>query len=247
MARRRFCEGPPLMSGAPGEKRESGIIGAGADFLVVGIGASAGGIKALSDFFAHVAPDSGMAYVVILHMSPDHESKLAEVLQAKSPIPVTQVSERVRVEPNRVYVVSPNHDLQMQDEYLAVSEVTRLEQRRAPVDIFFRTLAESHDSRAVCVVLSGMGANGSMGLKRVKEYNGLCIVQDPNEAAYSDMPQNSIATGLVDYILPVAEIPARIVAYRNHLAASTIAEEPEQRNKPDQHALRDIFRHLRSR
>src|SRR5262252_9414482 len=118
MARRRFCEGPPLMSGALVEKRESGVIGAHAEFLIVGIGASAGGIQALSDFFAHVAPDSGMAYVVILHMSPDHESKLAEVLQSNVPIPVTQVRERVKVEPNHVYVVSPNHSLQMKDGYL---------------------------------------------------------------------------------------------------------------------------------
>ena len=124
----------------------------GDEFLIVGLGASAGGIRALKDFFANVPANSGMAYVVILHLSPDHESKLAEVLQSNVPIPVTQVRERVKVEPNHVYVVSPNHSLQMRDGYLGLYELTRVEERRAPVDIFFRTLAESHHSRAVCVV-----------------------------------------------------------------------------------------------
>jgi two-component system CheB/CheR fusion protein len=162
-------------------------------FLVVGLGASAGGIKALKEFFAHVPADSGMAYVVILHLSPDHDSQLAAVLQQTAAIPVTQVAGRVRVEPNHVYVIAPNQSLEINDGHLSLSEITRIEERRAPVDIFFRTLAQSHESRAVSVVLSGTGADGSMGMKRVKEKGGIVIVQDPREAEYDDMPKNSLA------------------------------------------------------
>src|SRR4030095_10956305 len=187
--------------------------GSGDEFLIVGIGASAGGIYALKQFFAHVPTDSGMAYVVILHLSPNHDSKLAEVLQNATAMPVKQVRKPVKVEPNHVYVIPPNQSLAITDGHLMLSEINRIEERRAPVDIFFRTLAESHHSRAVSVILSGTGANGSMGMKRVKELGGIALVQEPAEAEYPEMPRHSIATGLVDYILPAALIPAKIMAY----------------------------------
>jgi two-component system CheB/CheR fusion protein len=216
------------------------------DFLVVGLGASAGGIKAFKEFFANVPPDSGMAYVVILHLSPDHESHLAEVLQVATEMPVTQVMGAVRIEPNHVYVIPPNQSLAIDDGHLAVSDIKRIEERRAPVDIFFRTLAESKNSRAVCVILSGTGADGSMGMKRVKEHGGVCIVQEPTEAEYEDMPRNSIATGLVDFVLPIAEIPRKIIAYRERLRS---ARDPVSLDNPEtvEQALRDIFTHLRVR
>jgi two-component system CheB/CheR fusion protein len=224
------------------EDRETGD-----EFLIVGLGASAGGIRALKEFFSRVPADSDMAYVVILHLSPDHESQLAEVLQSTAAIPVTQVQKRTKVERNHVYVVSPNHSLQMKGGHLGVSDLTRFEERRAPVDLFFRTLGESQHSRAVCVVLSGTGANGSMGLKRIKECGGFCIAQDPREAEHSDMPSNSIATGLVDQVLPVLEIPARIIAYKNHLATTTIPAETQPHSETDDRALTDIFTQLRTR
>lgn len=215
--------------------------------LVVGIGASAGGIKALKDFFAQVPADSGMAYVVILHLSPNHDSRLAELLQLTTSIPVTQVTDRARVEPNHVYVIPPNQSLAMNDGHLALSEIKHIEERRAPVDIFFRTLAESHGARAVCVVLSGTGANGSMGMKRVKERGGLCIVQDPAEAEYSDMPRNSLATNLVDDVLPVAEIPGKIIAYKEYLAQLHPPAELLSPAGTDEQSLRDILTQLRVR
>ncbi|HYJ46813.1 MAG TPA: chemotaxis protein CheB, partial [Pyrinomonadaceae bacterium] len=219
------------------------------NFLVVGIGASAGGVQALKDFFEHVPANSGMAYVVILHLSPDHDSQLAEVLQSSMTMPVTQVTRRVRVVPDHVYVIAPNKSLELKDGYIDVSDATGSEERRAPVDIFFRTLAASHGERAVSVVLSGTGANGSMGMKRVKEMGGLCIVQDPEEAEYSDMPHHSLATGLVDYVLPVAKIPAQIISYRQQLK---LIRGPEASRGPaaaeaEADALRDIFAQLRVR
>jgi len=216
------------------------------DFLIVGLGASAGGIQALKDFFANVPEDSGIAYVVILHMSPEHESRLAEVLQTTSVIPVTQVKQRVKVVPDHVYVIPPNQNLATTDGHLKLTDMIGVEERRSPVDLFFRTLAETTDSRGVSVILSGTGANGSMGLKRIKEHGGVAFVQDPNEAQYTDMPRNAIATGLVDYILPVAEIPAKILSYKQHRGTIQIPE-PDEPLATDEQALRDIFTQLRVR
>jgi two-component system, chemotaxis family, CheB/CheR fusion protein len=217
------------------------------DLLLVGIGASAGGIQALKQFFQNVPADSNMAYIVILHLSPDHDSKLAEVLQVVSSIPVSRVHEEIPVKPNQVYVVSPNHHLSMSDNKIIVSPNMRVEDRRAPVDIFFRTLAESHHSRAVAVILSGTGANGSMGLKRIKERGGVAFVQNPREAEFNEMPRNAIATELVDYVLPVADIPAKIIAYKKSLGTVDIPVETEKRLEDQQRALREIFTQLRFR
>ncbi len=229
------------------DNTEHPILESADDFLVVGLGASAGGIKAFKEFFTHVPVDSGIAYVVILHLSPEHESKLAEILQLSTQIPVTQVQGTVSIKPNQVYVIPPNQSLSMRDGHLALSEMTRIEERRAPVDIFFRTLADAIDTRAVCVILSGTGANGSMGLKRVKEYGGVILVQDPKEAEYSDMPRNAIATGLVDYVLPVSQIPDKIIGYKENLSAVRIPAEPLERPEIEEQALRDIFTQMRVR
>jgi len=214
------------------------------NFLVVGLGASAGGVQALRDFFSHVPADTNMAYVVILHLSPDHDSQLAEVLQSASLLPVTKVERRTPIEPDHVYVIPPNKSLEIEDGHIHVLNVTSHEMRRAPVDILFRTLAQSHGPRAVSVVLSGTGANGSMGMKRVKEMGGLCIVQDPKEAEYNDMPTHSLATGLVDYVLSVAQIPAQIIAYREQLKRVRINDPPPLATTEESKALHDIFAQL---
>lgn len=217
------------------------------NFLVVGLGASAGGITALREFFANVPVNSGVAYIVILHLSPDHDSKLAEVLQGVARIPVRQVSKRTKVEPDHVYVVPPSKSLGLDDGHITLRSSKSLEERRAPVDIFLRKLGEIYESRAVAVILSGTGANGSMGLKRVKELGGAAFVQNPREAEFNEMPRNSIATELVDSILPVAEIPKRLLDYRDRMGAVSIPEEPKDRADVDQQALREIFTHLRVR
>lgn len=216
-------------------------------FLIVGLGASAGGIQALTRFFEHVPANSGVAYVVILHLSPEHDSRLAEVLQGACTLPVSQVLKEVRVEPDHVYVIPPDKHLTMSDGYIEVSHNISIEERRAPVDIFFRTLAEARGSYAVCVVLSGTGANGSMGMKRIKEYGGAAFVQDPVEAEWDEMPRNSIATSLVDDILPAGEIPARIIAYKERLGTIEIREEENKHPEVQQQVLQEIFTQLRLR
>ena len=217
------------------------------DFLIVGIGASAGGIQALRDVFLHVNENSGMAYVVILHLSPSHDSKLAEVLQTTTTVPVVQVTERTHIAPNHIYVVPPNQHLVMEDGHIIPNINLYVEDRRAPVDIFFRTLATSHGPRAICVILSGTGADGSMGLKRIKEMGGVAYVQNPREAEFNEMPRSAIATELVDEVLPAAEIPTRILAYQKSIATVDIVIEPEDQPETQQKALREIFTLLRVR
>lgn len=230
-------------------KNTKGKSGAKKDFLVVGLGASAGGIKALKEFFANVPKDSGSAYVVILHLSPEHESKLAEILQLTASIPVRQVhDEKIKVKPDCVYVIPPDRSLEMSDGHLSTSPVLDYEERQAPVDIFFRTLAESHGSYAVSVILSGTGSDGSMGVKRVKEKGGIIFVQDPKEAEFDDMPRNSIATGLVDFVLSAAAIPAQINVYKNQLGKVRLSPKTEDTSdEKDEKALLDVFTNLRVR
>ena len=214
-------------------------------FLIVGLGASAGGISVLKEFFRNLPATTGNTYVVILHLSPEHESLLAEILQTVAAIPVTQVNDRVQMEPDHAYVIAPNKSLSVVDGHLHVSDVIGFEARRAPVDIFFRTLAEAKDAHAVCVVLSGTGPNGSMGLKRVKERGGIAIAQDPAEAEFSDMPRNAIATGLVDYVLPVREIPSKIQSYQERVQRLPPAE-PSDEHPSEEQIVREILAAVRA-
>ena len=135
----------------------------------------------------------------------------------------------------------------MKDGHIIVSPNTLIEERRAPIDIFFRTLAEQHAHNAVAVILSGTGADGSMGLKRVKENGGAVFVQNPREAEYSDMPRNAIATELIDQVLNVSEIPLKIVAYKNSMGTVNIPVLQEELEETQQAALREIFTQLRVR
>ena len=215
------------------------------NFLIVGLGASAGGINALKEFFERVPADSGMAYVVILHLSPDYDSKLAQVLQIVSKIPVQKVEQKTIIKPDNVYVIPPDKSLKMVDGHITISPINTVEERRAPVDIFFRTLAETHHDYAVAVILSGTGANGSMGLKRIKENGGAAFVQDPKQAEYNEMPGNAIATNLVDAILAVEDIPSKLITYKKSLNSVRIIPEKVSTEEEQEKALREIFTQLR--
>lgn len=184
------------------------------DFLVVGIGASAGGLTAIEQFFDHLPGNvPGMAFVVVVHLSPEHESNLASILQGHTLMPVTQVIGRVKIAPNHVYVIPPGKQLSMDDEHLRLSKSDLPRERRVPIDLFFRTLAETHSGWAAAIVLSGTGSDGSIGLPRVKEMGGLTLAQDPTEAEHDPMPKSAIATGFVDYVLPVASMGEQLLNY----------------------------------
>lgn len=173
---------------------------------VVGIGASAGGLAALKRLFERIPYDSGLAFVVVVHLSPEHKSHLADLLQSSVGFPVQQVTESVPLEANNVYVIPPNANLSTIDTHLRLSKLEEQRRERAPIDHFFRTLASTHDGHSIGVILTGTGSDGTLGLKEIKAKGGLILVQDPNEAEFDGMPQSAIATGLVDRVLPIAEI-----------------------------------------
>jgi two-component system, chemotaxis family, CheB/CheR fusion protein len=179
--------------------------------MVVGIGASAGGLTALKRFFEHIPIDSGLSFVVVVHLSPEHKSMLADLLQPSARLPVRQVTETMPLEPNNVYVIPPNANLSAIDTHLRLSKLEERRRERAPIDHFFRTLASTYDGHSIGVVLTGTGSDGTLGLKEIKAKGGLILVQDPNEAEFDGMPQSAIATGLVDRILPVTEIAVALL------------------------------------
>ncbi len=176
-------------------------------FPVVGIGASAGGLVALQGFLANVPAGPGMAFVVVLHLSPRHESNLATILQRSTSMPVVQVAGDIPIRPDHVYVIPPRCELTMNDGHLCVQPGERLHGPHVAIDVFVRTLAEAHRERAFGVVLSGTGADGTVGLARLKECGGVTLAQVQQEAEYEDMPRNAIASGHVDLVSPVAEMP----------------------------------------
>lgn len=181
------------------------------DFPVVGIGASAGGLEAICTLFRHMPSDCGMAFVVVLHLSPDHQSVADRIIQATTQMPVRQVTEPVPIERNHVYVISPANRLSTNDGYLRVTPANRRRGDHVAIDLFFRDLADVHKDHAFCVVLSGTGADGAVGLSRIKEQGGVTLVQTPDDAQYDSMPRAAIETGMVDLVLPVAEMPQKLL------------------------------------
>ncbi len=180
-------------------------------FLMVGIGASAGGIGALKQFFTAMPAQSGMAFVVILHLSDEHESILAQIIQAHTAMPVAQVTKTVQVEPNHVYVIPPAKHLELLNGMIKLKEPDHIKGNRVPIDLFFRSLADAYGKDAVSIILSGTGSDGTLGMQRVKEFGGFVFAQSPEDAEYDGMPCSAINTGLVDMILPVAEIPGKLM------------------------------------
>ena len=195
---------------------------------IIGIGASAGGIAALQEFFAAMSTESGLAFVVVMHLSPEFESQLPHVIQQKTKMPVLQVNEAVKVQPNRVYVIPPNKQLTLNDSMLDVVEPQQQLGKRITIDLFFRTLAQAYGQRAVCVIMSGTESDGVIGLKHIRAQGGLTIVQDPNEAEFDGMPASAISTGMVDWVLPVAEMPGKLLEFiRNENRMKLPPEIPE--------------------
>jgi two-component system CheB/CheR fusion protein len=214
---------------------------------VVGIGASAGGLAALRRFLENVPEDSSLAFVVVVHLSPDHESHLAELLQPHVRFPVEQVNQTTLLERNHVYIIPPNANINAIDTHLRLTKLEERRQERAPIDHFFRTLASTHDGNAIAVVLTGTGSDGTLGVKDIKANGGVVIAQDPTEAEYDGMPQSAIATGLVDFVLPVAEIAATILRF-DRIQPRLAVTSKEDEVPPDERALlHKVFAQLRVR
>jgi len=183
----------------------------GIAFPVVGIGASAGGLAALIKLFEHVPATPDMAFVVVLHLSPEHTSNVDAILQRVTTLPVSQVVGNTRIEVNHVYVIPPSKHLVIENAELRLTELSRPQGTRLAIDVFFRSLARAHRARAIAVVLSGTGSDGSQGLRSIKEHGGVSIVQSPADAEYDMMPLNAIATDAGDFILPAVDIGQKLI------------------------------------
>ena len=176
---------------------------------ICAIGASAGGVSALQDLFRRLPIDLDLAYVVIVHLSPDHPSAMDEILGASTAMPVTLVLDRLSLLQNHVYVIPPNGELVIQGDRLAVRPFSEPRSHRAPIDMFFRSVASARGD-GIAVILTGAGSDGSLGIRAVNAAGGVVMAQEPDEAEYPMMPQNAIATGVVDIVAPIAELARRI-------------------------------------
>jgi len=197
------------------------------------MGASAGGLEALVEFFAHVPADSGLAFVVVTHQHPEHLSLLAEILNRNCKIPVADAVDGVRLRADHAYVCPAGSQIKVVGGKMQVTKNSNLEPRQLPIDTFLRNLAQDRKERAVSVIFSGNGADGALGLKAIKGEGGLIIVQDPATAKFAGMPASAIASGLVDYILQPADMPCQLVAYLRGPFLKRRAAEPAASIIPD--------------
>jgi two-component system CheB/CheR fusion protein len=216
-------------------------------FPVVGIGASAGGLEAFIDFFKAMRPDSGLAFVLVQHLPPERESLLVDILARHTTMSVREVRDGMAVEPNCVYAIRPGHTLTISKGILHLGERLQRPMHTRPVDDFFKSLAEEQRERAICIIMSGMGSNGTAGAQAVKAVGGLCIAQDPELAQYPSMPRHLIDAGYADYVLSADSMPSTLLAYAEHPYARGDGESPQELASREQHQLREILAILRTR
>jgi two-component system, chemotaxis family, CheB/CheR fusion protein len=195
-------------------------------FPVVGIGASAGGLEALEIFLKNVPPQCGIAFVIVQHLDPTHKGIMVELLQRVTTIPVVQVSDRLTIEVDHVYVIPPNRDMSLLHGILHLLDPPEPRGLRLPIDFFFRSLADDLQQQSIGVILSGMGSDGSQGLRAIKEHGGGIFVQAPSSAKFDGMPRSAIEACPVDAIAPVEELPAKIIGYLRHVPSLSRKDLP---------------------
>ena len=231
---------PIALTAGDGERRS-----AGNSFPVVGIGASAGGLEALEAFLKNVPDRSGMAFVIVQHLDPGHKGSLIELLQRSARMPVIQVKDRQKVAPDNVYVIPPGKDMSIFHGELHLLEQASPRGLNLPIDFFFRSLAEDQQERSIGVILSGMGSDGTLGLRALKEKAGASFVQSPASAKFDGMPRSAIDASLADVIAPAEELPSRIIAYREH--TPYIAHDEQQPlEEKSKSAIEQVFALLRT-
>ncbi len=184
-------------------------------FPIVGIGASAGGLEAFEQFFTNMPHESGMAFVLIQHLDPLHKSILTELIGRYTKMQVVEVTDGMLTQPNTVYVIPPNRYMAILHRKLHLLQPTEMPGPRVPIDFFFRSLAKDLQEKAICIVLSGTGTEGALGIRAIKGEGGMAMVQEPESAKYDGMPRHAIATGLVDYVLSPEKMPGRLMTFVN--------------------------------
>ena len=212
----------------------------GPSFPIVGIGASAGGLAAFEAFFSAMPAEPGMAFVLVQHLAPDHKSILTELVQRYTRMQVVEVEDGMPVNRNCVYIIPPNRDMALLNGALQLLTPSAPRGLRLPIDFFFRSLAQDQRERAICIILSGTGRDGTLGVRTVKGEGGMVMVQNPDSTEHDGMPRSAIATGLVDYVLPLAGMPDQLMAYNAHAFSRTM--RPIAPPLPrDEAALKKIF------
>ncbi|HET6308861.1 MAG TPA: chemotaxis protein CheB [Rhodopila sp.] len=226
------------------ESIEGHVMNPGTDPPIVGIGASAGGVKVLQSFFEALPDEPNAAFVVVVHLDPEARSQLASIIAARTAMPVVQVDQTVRLEKNHVYVIAPNSRLVIDDHTISALPFDESRPQRAPIDLFFRSLSDQRSQGfAYAVILTGAGADGASGVKSIKESGGIVLVQDPNEAEYPSMPRNAIAAGVADFVLPTRALAKQLVEL---LMDGKEGTAPVARDN-DEEMVRRILTHLRVR
>ena len=215
-----------------------------ADFPIVGIGASAGGLAAFENFFSAISDDTnpGVAFVVIQHLDPSHKSMLTDLIGRYTRMPVYEVKDGMVVQPNCVYIIPPNSDMILEYGTLQLQEPAEPRGLHLPINLFFRSLALNKQELSIGIILSGTGEDGTLGARAIKDAGGMVMVQSPESSEYDGMPRSAIAADLADYILPPAEMPAQLIAYVNQV----FGKRPHVTPKAED-ALKRIFNLIRTK
>ncbi len=215
-------------------------------FPVVGIGASAGGLEAFKKLIKAIPENSGMAYILVQHLHPEHISSLPEILQRETNIPVYEITNNVKVKSNHIYVIPANKMLEATNGSLKLSSRPPKDQKNMPIDIFFSSLAEVHQSHAIGVVLSGTGADGTLGLKNIKGQGGITFAQDPESAAYDAMPESAISADVVDFILAPEKMPKQLIELKRTFNILPSDGQPVPKEVMEELSFRQVLTVIRN-
>lgn len=212
---------------------------------VVAIGASAGGFDALKKFFNALPPEPGMAFVLVQHLDPTHESSMADLMSRYTLLKVLQAKDGMKIESDHLYIIPPNRDMGMINGNLQLIEPLEPHGLRLPINFFLNNLADDQKENSIAIIFSGYGSDGTMGIKSIKASGGMVMAQDPGTADSDSMPSSAIQTGLVDFILPPEEMPEKLISYVNS-AHKTIKKILTPKDETEQ-ALQKIFMLIRNR
>ena len=213
--------------------------------IIIGIGASAGGLETLESLFHNMPQESGFAFVIIQHLSPKHKSIMASLLAKHTSMPVREIEDATPLQPDCVYLNPPNKNVAVFNRVLHLMETQKSVAINMPIDFFFRSLSEDQKEKANAIVLSGTASDGTQGIKAIKGEGGMVMVQDPASAKYDGMPKSAIDTGLVDFILPVEKMPGQLIGYAKHPVVKTPGEVLFSENA-GRNQLQKIFAIIRS-
>jgi two-component system, chemotaxis family, CheB/CheR fusion protein len=217
------------------------------NFPIVGMGGSAGSLDAFQKFFTHMPPDSGMAFVIVMHLDPDHKGNLIDILASFTSMKVVEPTDGTQVKANTIYLIPRNCDMAIHNRKLLLLPVNSPRGFKMPIDYFLQSLAEDQWNKAIGIIFSGMGSDGELGLRMIKEKFGMTMAQDPDSAQFSSMPKAAISTNLVDFVLPPEEMPIKLIQFINHPVLSDDGNEAVTSERRNSNSIQKILMMLRSK